>query len=222
MRSLLVWLALFPFVALSSTEATAQCQNLYLRRQQVVYAAPVQLQQVVSYVPHYQNQQVRYFLGEDLQVEALAQKLAPKLAPLIANELIKLQGSNLPAPNVPNTPNQAPDSGGLSIREKLSTSMPLFTARCARCHSGAEPSSGISFDNGMSDKSFRKFVIMFQSNTFPKPMQFIVNMSAQEKGAITEELGKFVESSNDSVLDNKREIVPPPKPNPPSNEGDLR
>lgn len=220
---------LFIFVSLvgacACESAPAQCRQLF--RQHVVqsYVAPVYAQQVVAYTPQYVNQNVRYFLGEDLQIEALAQKISPQLAPRLAKELAPLVARELQLLNNNNgngnatPPNGSGDSGGLSGGGLSIRQMPLFSAKCARCHTGENPSSGISFENGMTDKSFRKFVLMFQSNTFPKPMQFIVNMTPQDKGAITEEIGKFVD---DSAQGSNRENVLPPKPNPPDSEGGLK
>lgn len=211
-------------------KAMAQCNVIYGKQQivsrQFAYA-PVQ--QVQAY--YYPGQQVRYFLGENLQIEALAQKLAPKiapeLAPRLAAELIQqlkanglvISGGNgkplepLPAP--------ADGGGGLSI-----TNHPTISALCMRCHSGDSPKGGVSFENGITDRSFRRLVKMFRSpQDVPSGMKSVIaGMSPAQKGAVTEEFADFVaEEAGDPDAGRPSAVPPPPRPRPEAtDEGELR
>jgi hypothetical protein len=124
-----------------------------------------------------------YSVALDIQLDAVAQRIADKVEALQQ----KRQAQTRPV-----GPAQAT----------------VLAAKCARCHSGAEPKGGVLLDGSplTSADKWRIVEILGAGKDVPQAMKTLVaGMAAEDKGAITDELV----------------AIPEPPPEPPSQPGVL-
>lgn len=161
-----------PFIAvvlsLALFAAPLHAGNCHLIYRQQVVAAPY-VQQVVAYAAP-----VHYAVGQSIQDDAIAEKIASKVAQkLLAQGVV----SGVRA------------TSGAVVTNGQS---PLLNSKCARCHSADEPKGGITLDGSKSvdDGTFRAVVRMLGTGKgVPKAMAGVIGgLSPAEKGGITEEL----------------------------------
>lgn len=144
--------------------ATSPCQQLYRRQAVVHYAAPV--------VAYAYAAPVHYAVGQSIQDDAIAEKIASKVAE-------KLKAMQI-------APAAQGSAGTLGVKATL------LTSKCAKCHSGDDPKGGLTLDGSKSvdDGTFRAVVRMLGTGKgVPKAMAGVVaGLSPAEKGGLTEEL----------------------------------
>lgn len=198
---------------------------------QQVVAQPVYAQQV------YAQPQVYYSVGQDLQTEALAEKVAnlveSKLA-LRAQQQVQQQEYSKPQPytqkqsmkgdvptqapppdvanNLPAPPVPQPDPAPAGVNPSQNPNSALVQ-HCKKCHSGAAPKAGIVFD-GITDLKCAQVTAALRqiaANKMPKDHQ-IDNLA---KGALMQELLNL-EILPARTIPNPPPIQPvvPPMPNP--------
>lgn len=154
MKSIIV--AFLSIALVAAPLHAGNCGLLY--RQQVVqqvYAAPV------IAAPVY------YSVGQNIQEDALAERIAAK----VALKFQALQAAPIQAQHAKAT---------------------LLSAKCARCHSGDNAKGGVVLDGSVpvDDGTFRAVVRMLGTGKgVPKAMAGVVaGLSPAEKGGLTEEL----------------------------------
>lgn len=178
MNARFLWLILaLPAVALFADQSHARgCHQFF--------AAPV-VQQVVAYP------QVYYSVGQDLQAEALAEKVAAlverKLA-LRAAQRIQPQQETAPANNS------------------------ALYQNCAKCHSGANPKGGLVYDGSteLSCSSITKALRAIAAGKMPKG----TIIDGPTKGAIMDELLSLEAGQAGNDIPPHPAVPMPPKPDP--------
>lgn len=178
-------------LALFSSNALAgDCLSLYRQRVvvQQAYVAPVVAQYYAA--PAY----LQYAVGNDIQADAVAEKIAQRLVPKLQAMLAVPQSQVAP--------------------HAQASTVPFLSAKCAKCHSGPEPKGGVTLDGSqpVDDGTFRRIVAMLGTGKgIPKAMAGVMaNLQPADKGAITEELLGL------ELLEAVRpkDELPPPKPKP--------
>lgn len=142
--------------------AHGDCRHFFVKRQVVV-------QQVA--VPVFVQPPVYYAAGQDLQAEALAEKVA---------RLVEQK---------------------LSVRQQNHQQPPLVKpgtfAKCASCHAGANPAGGLVLDGETPIDCrayFRWGQIAGQGKDVPERMQALIqSMTPDQKGAINDAMLNLVE-----------------------------
>lgn len=138
-------------VLVIASTAQADCRQFFVKHRQAVV-----VQQVLA--PYYPP--VYYAAGQDLQAEALAEKVAA----LVEKKLALRQERQAPA---------------------ASTS--ILAQKCAKCHSGATPKGGITLDGAteLLCSQITASIRAVSNDSMPKGGPAL---SPEEKGALLEEL----------------------------------
>ncbi len=170
--------ALIILLACGSLAAARNCHQFF--------AQPVVVQQ--AYVQPYYQPQVYYAVGQDLQTEALAEKVAALVEKKLALRaaLRQQEAEALPPP-----------------------ANSVLAQTCAKCHSGPSPKAGLVYDGSpLPCTSITKALRAIASGKMPKGKA----IDAQTKGALMEEL---LEAEAGLPLPSApKPPIPPPPPAP--------
>lgn len=153
-------------------------------------------QQVVAqpvYAQPYYAPQVYYSVGQDLQTEALAEKVAALVESKLAQRAQATYGgkqeykgapTQAPPPGAEGVP--APPAPGNGSVAPSQTPNSALAQHCKKCHSGAAPKAGLVFD-GITDLKCSEVTAALRqiaSNKMPKDHQ----IDGPTKGALMGEL----------------------------------
>lgn len=169
-------LGLLAFAATAG--ATQPCHQFFAQK----YVAPY-AQQVVAYAAPL----VQYYAGQDIQAEALAEKVARLVDKKLAIRLEQAQQLK-----------QAPQT--------------MLSQHCAKCHSGATPKGGVIFDGvtPVSPDLALSALRQIRDSTMPKDHQ----VDAAVKGQLLEELLSLDSSVVKQPVRQQPADLPPPAPVP--------
>jgi len=161
--ALAAFLAAVGFTTAVAPVFAADCGQLFQRAYTYSYAAPVYYKQ--AYVqPYYVAPVVQYRAGQDIEAEALAEKISRRVAE-------KLTALNL---------------------QQRQTQTVVLSNKCAGCHNAADAKGGLVLDGSASvdDYYFRRIVeIVGGGVDVPPPMQRVIaSLQPAEKGAILDEI----------------------------------